>query len=187
MKKWIKKSLSNKYIRVSIINLLIMMLIAFFGPVLLLLVGPGMSGDSLSALNDVIIILITIPAIIGMGSLIIMGWRIITSGKEVKHDKKYWEDTLSVQENADYEKKNDPYLLKVRHNNPILTFGVGVCCFLLVPYLIYTHYFNYTFSKFAHIVIFLLIEYVLIVIMVIFIRTFRRLRAFRVKKHSKGE
>lgn len=82
------------------------------------------------------------------------------------------------------ETENDFYLLPIRHKSPIISFVIGFLCYIIVSLLICYFYLHFTFSNLGQIIIFVIIEYVFIVLIVIVIRLVRRFTAFRVKKKN---
>lgn len=80
------------------------------------------------------------------------------------------------------ETENDLYLLPIRHKSPIIPFVIGFFCYITVPLLICYFYLHFTLSNLGQIIIFVIIEYVLIILIVVVIRFVRRFTAFRVKK-----
>lgn len=185
-----KKIFSNKYLRAASVCLCSMILLSFVFTILLLLIGPRLSTNSLFVLRDILIIIIMLLAIVAWIVVVMMGIRIVIYGNEVKHDKAYWEDNLSEQEGLSYGNQVDPYMLPARYSSPITVFVIGFCCFVGVPCAICTKYLHFDFLQIKYIIIYLLIEYVLIMVVVKIARLFRHFRTFQVKiykKHSGGE
>lgn len=178
MKKGIERIISNRYIQVAIVCLIMMSFIVFFGYFFLLSVRTAIPADLFSALVNIIVITTIILNIIVVISMIIMAVKILVYGIEVRHDKTYWEVEVCTQV---METENNPYWLPVRYNNPILPFVIGLGCYIAVPCFIWIYYLHFELSGFMQKVLFILIEYVLIVAIVILIRLVRRFRAFEVK------
>lgn len=102
MKRWLIKLFSNKYLKGAVICLITMIFISVIGFAFLLLVGPQMPAAALSIFADILVILVTILAIITTALIIVMWIRLVIYGREVKHDKSYWEHAMPDQEDLDY-------------------------------------------------------------------------------------
>lgn len=102
MKNWISRLFSNKYLKGAMICFIAMILISILGFAFLLLVGPAMPAAALSMFADLLAILITILAIIITALIIVMWIRLVIYGREVKHDKSYWEYMMSDHEDLDH-------------------------------------------------------------------------------------
>lgn len=184
MKRWMERLVSNKYLRVALIGFFALLLFALFDIAFLMQARSWMTPETFSvwvAVSEIIIM--TLGSVVTI-SVIIMGIRLIIYGNEVRHDRAYWEDTKPGRQDRVMEVQNDPYLLPVRIRNPIVPFMLLVGCYNIMPLVVVGYHFRVAFDRLIQIVIAFVIEYVMIVALVVFVRLLRRLRPFRVRKFN---
>ena len=107
-------------------------------------------------------------------------------GNEVKHDKTYWRDSSTTGTIIPVVEK-DPYLLEIRHNNPVPGFVISLLVFVSICTLTYSIYTNSSGLGLKDIAILMPIIYAMIIVIVSLIRLCRRISAFHVKKNRNFE
>lgn len=182
VKRLMKRLFSNRFIWIAVMCQLVRGLLVLFGHAFLLSAGSRMSAEEISVFWD----------ILDIGDKILDGisWIVFVSGLihsviygyNVWHDKSYWKNEVSEEENLVDEIKEDSYLLPIKYKNPVWFLVIVFLSCVSVPVLVGIFYFHLTVSNPVYYLVFLLIEYVLIVLIVVLVRALRRFRAFRVKK-----
>ncbi len=184
MVKWIKRLFSDKFLRAGLLFFIIETLLAGLFLVFILFSNKKFTG-SISILLYIFEILIMLSGIFCYVSIFIMAIRKCIYGNEAKHDKTYWKDFTTTGTIMSVKIVNDPYLLAIRHKNPVPGFVISMLGFVSIPVLAYSIYIDFSDFGIKQIAILILIIYAMIIVTVSLIRLCRRLRAFHVKIFKK--
>lgn len=188
MVKWIKRLFSDTFLRVGLIFFIIETLLAVLFVAFILFSKKKFTG-SISILLDILEILIMLSGILCYVFILIMAIRKCIYGNEAKHDKAYWKDYATAGTIMPVEIVNDPYLLAIRHKNPVPGFVISMLGFVSIPVLTYSLHIDFSDFGIKQIAILMPIIYVMTIVTVSLIRFCRRIMAFHVKiniKFKKG-
>lgn len=179
MAEWIKKQLSNRYLRAVVISFSVGTL--FAGICLGLKFFPL---EIRGSLKDIFIYasmaVMLVSYLFCFLAFLILSFHESIYGREVKHDRRLWEG-FGREGIVPSEQAYDPYLLDEKYKNPVPGFIIGLLSFIILPILVYCGCigaYDLSIKQFA---VLILIIYGLFSITVFFIRLSRRFRAFRVK------